>query len=207
MKYDVRVLKRETCYQGFFQLEALELQHTQFEGGWGEPIRRELIQKGSAAAAILYDPNLDSVVMVEQFRIGSYGAHVEHEGKTPDSAWTLELVAGFVESGESPEDVIYREAQEEAGCVVSKLMPVYSYLATPGNASETTHLLFGRVDASQACGIHGIKEEGEDILVHVMTVDEMIEALHSGRINTITPMLAVQWLQLNHERLPFLLEG
>lgn len=207
MKYDVKILGREACYNGFFELEEIRLQHSQFAGGLGEPIRRELIRKGSAAAAILYDPPLDSVVMVEQFRIGAFAAHVEAQQQAPVHAWTLELVAGFVEPGESPEQVIYREAMEEAGCQVDALVPVYHYLATPGNASEITHLYCARVDASRAGGIHGLKEEGEDILVHVLAVDEAIEALHNGRINTVTPMLAVQWLQMNRKRLRTLFDA
>ena len=207
MKYEVKILGRESCYRGFFELQAIELQHSQFAGDTGAPIRRELIRKGSAAAAILYDPELDSIVMVEQFRIGAYAAHVEQQGNPVDHAWTLELVAGFVEPGESPQRVIHREAMEEAGCEVTALLPIYSYLASPGNASEITHLFCARVDASRVEGIYGVKEEGEDILVHVLSVHDAIEALHDGRINTVTPMLAIQWLQLNHAMLPALFEA
>lgn len=207
MKYDVKILGRESCYSGFFELQAIELQHSQFAGGASAPIRRELIRKGSAAAAILYDPELDSIVMVEQFRIGAYAAHVEQQGKPDEHAWTLELVAGFVEPGESPQQVIHREAMEEAGCEATALLPIYSYLASPGNASEITHLFCARVDASRIEGIYGVKEEGEDILVHVLSVNEAIEALHSGRVNTVTPMLAIQWLQLNRDRLSTLFEA
>jgi len=102
MKYDVKITGREMRYDGFFHLEALDLQHTQFAGGWGEPIRRELIQKGNAAAAILYDPDLDSVVMVEQFRIGAYMANVENRKMPVSDAWTLGELKTAISQSVSP---------------------------------------------------------------------------------------------------------
>lgn len=198
MQYDFKVLERETSYQGFFTLERLQIRHTLFAGGWSELISRELIHKGHAASVLLYDPDLDSVVMVEQFRVGTMENIAT---KNPEDAWTLELVAGFIEEGESAEDLIHREAEEESGCAILKIMPIYKFLASPGNSSETTSLFCGKVNASTAGGIYGLKHEGEDIRVQVLKLDEALCAIEEGRINTASPIIALQWLDKNHESL------
>ena len=39
--------------------------------------------------------------------------------------------------------------------------------------------------------------EGEDIRVHVMPLEEALQAVRDGRINNAASMLALQWLALN----------
>jgi ADP-ribose pyrophosphatase len=112
----VEVLSRETAYRGFFSLEKLTLRHGLFGGGMSPPITRELIEKGDVSAVLLYDPALDRVVLIEQFRVGAL--------RDPDGPWMMEVVAGLIEAGESAEDVARREAMEEAGCAVLELVPV-----------------------------------------------------------------------------------
>jgi ADP-ribose pyrophosphatase len=187
MKYEYEILDKNSCYQGFFHLERYRLRHTLFAGGWSEPVVRELLQKGHAAAVLPYDPGKDSVVLVEQFRIGAL--------ENPGGAWLLELVAGFIEDGETAEDVVRREAMEESGCMVLDLLPICKYLVSPGGSSETIHLFCGRVEAPDTGGIHGIEEEGEDIRTHVMSLDEALRLLQQGRIDSASPIIALQWLQ------------
>lgn len=198
MNYDFKVFDRETCYKGFFKMERLQIQHSLFAGGWSELITRELIHKGHAASVLLYDPKLEKVVMVEQFRVGTM-----ENTSTQDmqGAWTLELVAGFIEKGERAEDVIHREAKEESGSVIMEIVPIYKFLASPGNSSETTTLFCGKVDASNSGGIFGLAHEGEDIRVHVLTLEDALSNIENGRINTATPIIALQWLEKHRENL------
>ncbi|MFZ6044187.1 NUDIX domain-containing protein, partial [Vibrio natriegens] len=90
-----------------------------FAGGWSAPMDREMFERGHAAALLPYDPATDSVVMVEQFRIGALAAEC-----TP---WQLEIVAGIIEPGESADEVVRREAVEEAGLEVGELHKITRY--------------------------------------------------------------------------------
>jgi ADP-ribose pyrophosphatase len=45
-----------------------------FEGGWGGEISREVLELGHAACCLLFDPDLDRLVFVEQFRQGAFAA-------------------------------------------------------------------------------------------------------------------------------------
>jgi ADP-ribose pyrophosphatase len=189
----VEMLSRETGYRGFFSLERLTLRHSLFGGGMSPPITRELIEKGDVAAVLLYDPELDRVVLIEQFRIGAV--------RDPDGPWMLEVVAGLIEQGESPEDVARREAMEEAGCAVLDLVPIATFYASPSKTTERSFLYCGRVDAARAGGVHGLAHEGEDIRVVPLDAGEALQLLQSGRVNSAWPMIALQWLALNRERI------
>ena len=140
-----------------------------------------------------YDPVTDTVVMIEQFRVGAIA-------KAP-SAWLLEVVAGLMEPGEAPEDVARREAVEEAGLAVRRIEPIARFFATPSKSSELTHLFCGEVDASGAGGVHGLAHEGEDIRVVPMPAEEAFALLETGRIDSAWPMIALMWLRANRERL------
>ena len=190
----VEILDKTVCYDGFFRLERYRLRHRLFSGAWSRVLTRELFERGQAAAVLPYDPALDVVVLVEQFRIGALEA--------PGSPWLLEIVAGVIDHpGETPEDVVRREAVEEADCQIQELVHICDYFVSPGGTSERISLFCGRVDATGSGGLHGLADEAEDIRVIVVPFAEAIEQLHAGKINSAAPIMALQWLQLNHDQL------
>jgi len=192
MKYRFEVTRQDTAHDGFFRLERYRVRHELFEGGWSRVLTRELFERGQAAGVLPYDPIRDEVVLIEQFRIGAL--------ETPGGPWLLEIVAGILEEGETPEAVVRREAMEEAGCALASLMPITQFAADPGGSSARIHLYCGRVDAGRAGGIHGLPEEGEDIRVMVVSFEDAMALIQSGRIDSAIPIIALQWLALNHDR-------
>jgi ADP-ribose pyrophosphatase len=190
---DVEILERDEAYRGYFRIDRYRLRHRLHTGGWSGPMTREVFERGHAAAVLPYDPVLDSVVFIEQFRVGAYAA-----GRPP---WLLEVVAGIIEAGETAESVVRREAVEEAGCEIRELVPIADYLVSPGGTSESVAIFCGRVDASRAGGIHGKAEEHEDIRVIVLPFAEAKKRLEEGMIDNATALISLQWLALNRDRL------
>lgn len=189
----VEIVAHETAYQGYFRIDRYRIRHRLFAGGMSPEIRREVFERGHAVAVILYDPALDAVVLIEQFRIGAFTADFP--------PWVTEIVAGIIDPGEPPADVARRETREETGCEVLDLVPVHHYLVSPGCSSESVTLFCARVDARHAGGIHGLKDEGEDIRVSVVPFAEALQELDSGRVNTSLGLIGLQWLALNRETL------
>ncbi len=189
----VKIIERETGYSGFFRLYRYRLRHRLFAGGWTPVITRELFERGHAVAVLPYDPVRDKVVLVEQFRIGA----LEAEG----GPWLLECIAGMIENGEPPQTVARREAREEADCELMELVSVADYLVSPGGTSERIRLYCGKADVSDVGGIHGLAEEHEDIRVTVVSFQQAMALLQEGRINSAAPIIALQWLAMNRERL------
>lgn len=189
----VEILEQRTCYQGFFRMEHYRLRHRRYDGSMSRLLNRELFERGHAAAVLPYDPVLDQVVLLEQFRIGAL--------TLAGGPWLLEIVAGIIEPGETAAEVAHREMQEEAGCTLRALEPICEYLVSPGGTSERISLYCGRVDAGGAGGIHGLADEGEDIRVSSVSYAAAMALLASGRINSASPIIALQWLQMNRARL------
>ncbi|CZF83932.1 ADP-ribose pyrophosphatase [Grimontia celer] len=191
-KDDVKIEANDVVYNGYFKMVKYRFRHRLFAGGWSDAIERELFERGHAVAMLPYDPVTDKVVMVEQIRIGAMMAS--------DSPWQLEIVAGIIDKDESPEEVAVREADEEAGLSVSKLERMTSYLSSSGGCSERIHLYLGLVDASNAEGVHGLPEEGEDILVHVVPFITAMQWIKEGKVENAASLIALQWLALNRDR-------
>lgn len=196
MKKEFKVLQQETMYQGFFSLKRYQLQHTLFAGGHSEVLTRELFQRGSCVAVLLYDPDADKLVIIEQFRMGAAGQPDQH-----DQAWLLEIVAGAIEAGETAEEVAYRESEEEAGCRVKEMHLISEFYTSPGGTSERIALFYGRADTTEIGGIHGLEHENEDILVSTVSFDEAYKMIEDGRIESAIPIIAIQWLALNKHKL------
>lgn len=189
----VEILDKTVCYDGFFRMQRYRLRHSLFRGGWSRELTRELFERGHAAAVLPYDPVLDAVVLVEQFRIGALEA--------PGGPWLLEIVAGIIEPGETPEDVVRREAVEEADCQIQALIHLYDYFVSPGGTSESIAVFCGKIDATGVGGLHGLAAEEEDIRVIVVPFAEAIAQMQAGKINSAAPIIALQWLQLHHDEL------
>jgi ADP-ribose pyrophosphatase len=107
----------------------------------------------------------------------------------------------MLETGESPEDVARRELKEEANIEPYALEYICNYLSSPGGSDEKLHLYCGLCDLSQAGGIYGLPEEGEDIRVHVFKSDEVFAGLYNGMFNNAAALICLQWLQINRSRL------
>lgn len=191
-KEDIVIEKRETLFQGFYRLDKLHLRHRQFAGGMGPLLIRELFVRPPAVGVLIYDPATDEVLLIEQCRVGALD---------DIHPWQMEIVAGLVVPGEQPEDVVRREAEEEAGVVLGKVERVMEFMPSPGGSDERFALYVASADLSQAGGVHGLPEEGEDIRVNVMSVNQALSALERGRINNAPCILALQWLALNKPRL------
>ena len=198
---DVDIIEKKQEFKSYVRVDSYRLKHELFEGGRSAEISREVIDRGHAAAVLLYDPDLDLLVMIEQFRAGAFAALGSDLMPPRESPWLIECVAGIIEEGEDPADVVRREAIEEANCVISELVPLYHYYSSPGCLSESVFLFCGRVDASNAGGVHGLDSEHEDIRVFTATPEQALTWLATGKINNSMTMIALQWLQLNKEKL------
>ena len=193
MTKQFEIIEKEILYSGFFRMEKYRFKHTLYAGGWSSEISRELFVRGSCVAVLLYDPDADKVILIEQFRAGAI--------LQPDRAWLIEIVAGAIEDGETAKEVAYRESLEEAGCEIQELFVINEFYTTPGGASERITLFCGKVDSTHIGGIHGLDHEDEDILVRAVDFDEAYEMVESNEIESAISIIAIQWLALNKQKL------
>jgi nudix-type nucleoside diphosphatase (YffH/AdpP family) len=191
----VEVLRRRRRrHDGFFALDEVALVHPAFAGGRMEVLREVFV--GTDAALVLpYDPAEDRVVLIEQFRAGPWL-------RGDRNPWVLEPVAGLVDPGETPEETARREAVEEAGLHLRRLVPVPGGYASPGATTEHFHLFVGLCDIDPAMeGPGGLDAEGEDIRTHVMSLDDALRLTETGEINVVPLAALLYWAALNRPSL------
>jgi len=191
---DVSVKPVKNLYKGFFQVDLYQFEHALFAGGKSELISREILERGDAIAVLPYDPISDTVLLIEQIRIGAI--------KSKHSPWLLECIAGMTDGSDDYESVVKKEAYEEAGLNLTELEFMLSYLSSPGGTTERLHLYLARADLSDVeSGVYGLETEGEDIKTHVISVDDALTRLNNGEMDNAATVICMQWLALNHEKM------
>ena len=189
------LISKTAGWQGFFRMDVLTLRHTRHDGSMSPEIRREMFERGHAAAVLPYDPVRDEVLLIEQFRPGPLAAG-------DADPWLVEIIAGMIDKeGEAPEDVVRREAVEEAGITLGDLERVSDTYMTPGACTERITVYCGLCDLSGAGGIFGLDTEHEDIRAFTSPVETVREALQQHSYRNAITVIALQWLLLNRDRL------
>jgi len=189
----IKDLKRE--YLGFFALNQVDLKYPFFDNSTSGVKSRTILMGSEASLILPYDPILDKVLLVEQFRIGPFC----RGDKAP---WVYEPVAGMIEFGEKPEDAAKREVFEEAGIQVTKLVKINSGYPNPGEATTYFYNYIGIVDLSDySPGIYGVRDEGEDIRTHVCDFKEVFNWSISNKLRVLPLNTMVLWLALNKLKL------
>lgn len=194
---DVEIKDSNLVYDGEFKVKKIQLRHKNFDGQWSSWMWREQVSRRNASAVLLWDPVKDVVVMVEQFRVGL----IKENSSSP---WLLEIVAGLIDEGETPEQTALRESVEEAGCEIKKLIKIGEFFNSPGGFVENTHVFLGIVNANNHGGIYGLKDEHEDIQVHHISLKEIIEAMEKQLwTSSASTVIALLWLKSNKDTLQF----
>ena len=175
-------MERRYPYVGFYAFQEFDLRHRQFNGARGPAITRGVLVGVEAAIVLPYDPARDRVLLVEQFRPGPFA-------RGDVQPWLLEPVAGMVDAGEHPDRTAIREAEEEAGLDIRKLVPLASAYPSPGNSSEFYYFYIGLCDISDvAAGIRGVASEAEDIKSHILSAEELFRRADAGALRN-SPLL------------------
>jgi ADP-ribose pyrophosphatase len=184
---DADIVEVTTAFKRFLRVDVFRFRHRLFSGEWSALRSYDVLRRGQAVAIVLYDPERDAVVLIEQFRLPALLA-----GSSP---WQIETVAGLIDSGEPPEAVATRETHEEAGLgLIGNLIPIRRYLPSSGGSDESVWLYCGRVDSTAAAGVHGLPDEHEDIRVLVKSLAEVEALLDSGAIESGHTLIGLYWL-------------
>ncbi len=188
-----RVHEQSREYDGIYKLERVVVQEPQPQGGLGAPVTRLVLERGDAAAVLLYDPKRDVVILTRQFRYPVY----LRDGK----GWMLEIVAGTIAPDADPESEARRETLEEVGYRLGELEHIASFYPSSGGCSEHAHLFAAVVTERDRVGPGGGVDEGEAIQVVELPAKTALERVMADPSADGPTLIALQWLEGHKERL------
>lgn len=163
-----RTIERKQLYRG--RVVQLELDTVVLPDG--RTRQRELVIHPGAVAIV---PVINGkVLLVEQYRKA-----IERT--------TLEIPAGTLEEGESPEDCAERELMEETGYHTSEWAKLIEYYPSPGFCTELIHVY-------KASGLKKVSD-AKELSLHIMSLEELEAKIRRGEVKDSKTIIGVLMLR------------
>ena len=180
---DVRVLS-----DNHYTLKTTTFAWRRANGEW-QTQHRETYDRGNGATLLPYNLRQRSVVLIRQFR---YPAYVNGYDDL-----MIEAVAGLLDN-ESPEARIRAEAEEESGYRLRDIRKVFEAFTSPGAVTEKLHFFVAEYEPDMRIGSGGGNpDEGEDIEVLELSIDEALAMIGDRRIVDAKTIMLLQYAALN----------
>jgi nudix-type nucleoside diphosphatase (YffH/AdpP family) len=175
---DVRLLS-----DNYGTLKSTTLQWRRDDGTW-QTQHRETYDRGHAAALLPYNRAQRTVILVRQFRYPAFLAG--HDDLL------VEAAAGLLDNA-SPEDRIRLEAEEETGYRLHDVHRLFEAFMSPGALTEKIHFFVAEYEPGMRVSAGGgLAEEGEEIEVLELDVDEALAMISDGRIVDAKTIMLLQ---------------
>ncbi|MDO9710970.1 NUDIX domain-containing protein [Paracraurococcus lichenis] len=185
---EVEIETVETLAEGWRPLRRYRLRQRRRDGR-EQHLVREVYAMGPAAAVLPHDPQRGTVLLIRQFRLPALLGG--------DGPRLVEACAGLVDPGEDPEGTVRKEAEQEMGVRLSALRSVMALYSSPGVVAEKVHLFTATYTPASRLGPGGgLPEEGEEIEVLELPLEEAWRMVRRGEIVDAKTVLLLQHLKL-----------
>ena len=184
----VRVKNVRVLSDDYAVLKTTTFEYRRANGEW-QTQARETYDRGNAATLLPYNLAQYTVVLVRQFRYEAYVSGYDD--------LMIEAAAGVLD-GESPEVRIRAEAEEETGYRLGAIRKVFEAFMSPGALTERMHFFVAEYEPSMQVGSGGgLADEGEDIEVLELSIDQALAMIADGSIADAKTIMLLQYAALN----------
>jgi nudix-type nucleoside diphosphatase (YffH/AdpP family) len=184
----VRVKNVEVLSDDYYVLKKTTFEYRRGNGEW-QTLARETYDRGDCATVLPYNLAQRTVVLVRQFR---YPAFLNGYDDL-----LIEAAAGVLDD-EAPEVRIRAEAEEETGYRLGDIRKIFEAFTSPGSVTEKLHFFVAEYDPSMRIGGGGgLKDEGEDIEVLELPIDQALAMTTDGRIVDSKTIMLLQHAALH----------
>jgi GDP-mannose pyrophosphatase NudK len=187
----VRIRAIKTLSDDWYLLKKTTFDYRMRDGSW-KTVTRETYDRGNGATILLFNRARGTVLLTRQFRFPAYA-------NGSDDGMLVEACAGLLDN-QSPEKAIRREAEEELGVKVGEVHKVLETYMSPGSVTEKLYFFVAEYHLLSS-QLTGNQDEGEDIEVIELTLEEALGWIDDGQIQdakTIILLLLAQrkeWLK------------
>jgi nudix-type nucleoside diphosphatase (YffH/AdpP family) len=184
----IRVNNSRVLSDNHYILKTTTFEWRRANGEWQKQAR-ETYDRGNGAALLPYNLARRTVVLVRQFR---YPAYVNGYDDL-----MIEVAAGLLDN-EAPEARIRAEAEEETGYRLGNINKVFEAFMSPGSVTEKLHFFVAEYEPKMKIGAGGGNaDEGEDIEVLELSINEAMAMIGDGRIVDAKTIMMLQYAALN----------
>jgi GDP-mannose pyrophosphatase NudK len=187
---DITVLRNEVLCKNWHTLRKVTYKFTD-NNGHVHTHEREAYDRGNGAAILLYNTEMQTVILTRQFRLPTY-INGNADGML------IEVCAGQLEK-DNPEDCIRKETAEETGYSISKVEKVMEAYMSPGSVTEVIYFFIATytADMKQHAG-GGLAHEQEDIEVLELPFEKTLQMIDTGKIKDGKTIMLLQYLRLKN---------
>jgi nudix-type nucleoside diphosphatase (YffH/AdpP family) len=184
----IRNISVEVLSDGWYVLRKARFEFMHRDGSWHQQ-EREAYDRGNGAVILLHDPDRATVLLIRQFRWPAYA------NGHPDGM-LIEACAGLLDN-DDPETAIRREVREETGIELGDVQALFTAYMSPGSVTERLHFYYANYTRDQQRDEGGgIADEGEDIEVVELGVDQALAMVCSDEIIDAKTIMLLQWLAM-----------
>ncbi|MCC8979178.1 GDP-mannose pyrophosphatase [Bradyrhizobium acaciae] len=184
----VRVKDVQLLSKRRYELKSATFDYRRSNGEWQTQVR-EVYDRGNGAVLLPYNLKTRSVVLVRQFRYPAFANGYDD--------LLIEAAAGMLDDA-APEARIRAEAEEEIGYRLDHVRKVFEAFMTPGAVTEKLHFFVAEYDAAMRISDGGgLADEGEDIEVLELSIDDALAMIGDGRIVDAKTIMLLQYAALH----------
>ena len=184
----VRVHEVTLLSDNWYTLKTTAFDWRRSDGQW-QRMHRETYDRGNGATLLPYNLAQRTVLLTKQFR---YPAFVNGHDDL-----LIEAAAGLLDDA-APEERIRAEVEEELGYRLGAVQKIFEAFMSPGSVTERLHFFIAEYEPSMRIGDGGgLADEGEDIEVLELAIDQALAMISDGRIADAKTIMLLQYAALN----------
>jgi len=184
----VRIKHVEVLSDNWYVLRKTTYDYLGRNGQWRE-LTRENYDRGNGATILLYSKAKQTVVLTRQFRFPAFVNGYDE--------LLIETCAGLLDN-DDPHTCIRKETQEETGYIIQDVRKVFEAFMSPGSVTERLHFFVGEYfDEDRKHEGGGLEEEGEEIEVLEMSLDQALGMIETGEICDAKTIMLLQYAKLH----------
>lgn len=191
------IISEKTLYSGFNILKEYDIKVRSLKDQSISlpPMNREVLHCTDSIAVLIYVKSADSFLLCQQFRTGVF---FNAEERDP---YILEIPAGMVDPGYTPEQTAIKEVEEETGVKIDSVECFSLSYASTGRITEKTWFYYAELDEAPETGIFGNEEESEDIKTHLISRTKAYEMLAKLDIVHAPTISALYWYKAEKDKM------